>query len=46
MGVSVAFYYSSGMGFDLDDGADLDEYEFMEPGLLDRLLGKRPTNTG
>ena len=45
MGVSVAFYYSSGMGFDLDDGADLDEYELMEPGLLDRLLGKSPTNT-
>ncbi len=48
MGVSVAFYYSSGIGFDLDDGSDLDEYELMEPGLLDRLIGpRRPvTNTG
>lgn len=43
MGVSVAFYYSSGMGFDLDDGSDLDEYEHMEPGLLERLLGRIPT---
>ena len=42
MGVSVAFYYSSGMGFDLDDGSDLDEYEHMEPGLLERLMGRRP----
>ena len=43
MGVSVAFYYSSGMGFDLDDGSDLDEYEIMEPGLLERLTGSKPT---
>lgn len=42
MGVSVAFYYSSGMGFDLDDGSDLEEYEHMEPGLLERLLGRPP----
>ncbi|MYC33498.1 MAG: 2-phospho-L-lactate guanylyltransferase [Chloroflexi bacterium] len=42
MGVSVAFYYSGGMGFDLDDGSDLDEYEHMEPGLLERLMGRRP----
>ena len=42
MGVSVAFYYSSGMGFDLDDGSDLDEYEHMEPGLLERLMGRKP----
>ena len=42
MGVSVAFYYSSGMGFDLDDGSDRDEYEHMEPGLLERLMGRRP----
>ena len=44
MGVSVAFYYSSGMGFDLDDGSDLEEYEHMEPGLLERLLGRPPAN--
>ena len=44
MGVSVAFYYSSGMGFDLDDGSDLDEYEHMEPGLLERLMGRKPGN--
>ena len=44
MGVSVAFYYSSGMGFDLDDGSDLEEYEHMEPGLLERLLGRKPGN--
>ena len=44
MGVSVAFYYSSGMGFDLDDGSDLEEYEHMEPGLLERLLGRPPTS--
>ena len=43
MGVSVAFYYSQGMGFDLDDGSDLEEYEHMEPGLLERLLGRKPT---
>ena len=42
MGVSVAFYYSSGLGFDLDDGSDLDEYEHMEPGLLERLMGRKP----
>ena len=44
MGVSVAFYYSSGMGFDLDDGSDLEEYEHMEPGLLERLMGRNPGN--
>ncbi len=44
MGVSLAFYYSSGMGFDLDDGSDLDEYEHMEPGLLERLMGRKPGN--
>ncbi len=43
MGVSLAFYYSSGMGFDLDDGSDLDEYEVMEPGLLERLMRTRRT---
>ena len=42
MGVSVAFYYSEGMGFDLDDGSDLQEYEHMEPGLLERLMGRKP----
>ena len=30
------------MGFDLDDGSDLEEYEHMEPGLLTRLLGREP----
>ena len=36
-GISVAIYYSPGMGFDLDTYDDLRTYEYMEPGLLDRL---------
>ena len=38
LGVSVAICYSPGMGFDLDTAADLETYESMEPGFLDRLI--------
>ena len=37
LGVSVAIYYSPGIGFDLDTYDDLRTYEYMEPGLLDKL---------
>ena len=37
LGVSVAMCYSPGTGFDLDTAADLETYERMEPGFLDRL---------
>ena len=37
LGVSVAMCYSSGLGFDLDIPEDLETYQHMEPGLLDRL---------
>ena len=36
-GISVAMYYSPGMGFDLDTYDDLRTYEYMEPGLMNRL---------
>ena len=42
MGVSVAICYSPGLGFDLDTPDDLETYEHMEPGLLERLLPGRP----
>ena len=35
--VSVAICYSPGLGFDLDITEDLETYEQMEPGFLDRL---------
>ena len=38
LGVSVAICYSPGLGFDLDTADDLDTYEHMEPGLVQRLL--------
>ena len=37
LGVSVAICYSPGLGFDLDIPEDLETYQHMEPGLLDRL---------
>ena len=39
-GISVAFCYSPGIGFDLDIPEDLETYQHMEPGLLDRLAGE------
>ena len=41
MGISVAICYSPGLGFDLDTPDDLEAYEHMEPGLLERLLPQR-----
>lgn len=35
--ISVAIYYSPGLGFDLDTHDDLRVYEYMEPGLLKKL---------
>ncbi len=35
--ISVAICYSPGLGFDLDIPEDLETYQHMEPGLLDRL---------
>ncbi len=35
---SVAIAYSPGLGFDLDIDDDLDSYQHMEPGLIDRLM--------
>lgn len=40
-GVSVAICYSPGLGFDLDTSADLETYERMEPGLIERLVAGR-----
>ena len=37
LGVSAAIYHSPGLAFDLDTAEDLRAYEFMEPGLLDKL---------
>ena len=37
-GISVAICYSQGLGFDLDTIDDLETYEHMEPGLLERLV--------
>ena len=39
LGISVAFCYSIGLGMDLDSPEDLDTYQHIEPGLLDRLIG-------
>jgi 2-phospho-L-lactate guanylyltransferase len=36
--VSVAICYSPGLGYDLDTIDDLESYEHMEPGLLQRLV--------
>ena len=36
-GVSVAIYYSPGLGFDLDTSEDLRTYEYMEPGFLEKM---------
>ncbi len=41
LGVSVAICYSPGLGFDLDTPSDLETYELMEPGLLERLVPGR-----
>ena len=38
MEISVAICYSPGLGFDLDTVDDLEKYEHMEPGLLNRLV--------
>ena len=35
---SVAIAYSPGLGFDLDIDDDLESYQHMEPGLIDRLM--------
>jgi 2-phospho-L-lactate guanylyltransferase len=43
---SVAICYSPGLGFDLDIVDDLETYQHMEPGLLDRLIPGRPRPTG
>jgi 2-phospho-L-lactate guanylyltransferase len=47
MEVSVAICYSPGLGFDLDTVDDLETYEQMEPGLLERLVphwkGSKPS---
>ncbi len=37
LGLSVAIYYSAGLGFDLDTFEDLRSYEYIEPGLLEKL---------
>ena len=37
IGVSVAIYYSPGLGFDLDTNEDLRAYEYIEPGFLERI---------
>ena len=39
LGISVAFCYSTGLGMDLDSPEDLETYQHIEPGLLDRLTG-------
>ncbi len=47
LGVSVAICYSPGLGFDLDTTEDLETYEHMEPGLLNRLMpGSAPSPVG
>ena len=35
---SVAIAYSPGLGLDLDVADDLDSYQHMEPGLIERLI--------
>jgi 2-phospho-L-lactate guanylyltransferase len=37
-GVSIAICYSPGLGFDLDVSEDLETFQHMEPGLIDRLV--------
>ncbi|PKB82804.1 MAG: 2-phospho-L-lactate guanylyltransferase [SAR202 cluster bacterium Io17-Chloro-G9] len=39
LGISAAFCYSPGLGMDLDAPEDLETYQHIEPGLLDRLMG-------
>jgi hypothetical protein len=39
MQVSVAICYSPGLGFDLDISDDLETFQHMEPGLIERLVG-------
>jgi len=43
MEVSVAICYSPGLGFDLDITDDLETFQHMEPGLIDRLSGRGPS---
>ncbi len=38
MEISVAICYSPGLGFDLDTVDDLESFQHMEPGLLERLV--------
>ncbi|MDP6548518.1 MAG: 2-phospho-L-lactate guanylyltransferase [Dehalococcoidia bacterium] len=45
LGVSVAICYSPGLGFDLDTPSDLETYELMEPGLMDRLVPRRASSS-
>ena len=40
LGLSVAIYYSPGLGFDLDTNEDLRAYEYMEPGFLERVTSQ------
>jgi len=44
--ISVSIYYSQGLGFDLDTIDDLESYEHMEPGLLQRLVPHWQGTTG
>ena len=44
MEVSVAICYSPGLGFDLDITDDLETFQRMEPGLIDRLSGRGPSS--
>ena len=44
MEVSVAICYSPGLGFDLDITDDLETFQHMEPGLIDRLSGRGTSN--
>jgi len=39
MQVSVAICYSPGLGYDLDISDDLETFQHMEPGLIERLVG-------
>jgi 2-phospho-L-lactate guanylyltransferase len=44
--ISVSIFYSQGLGFDLDTIDDLESYEHMEPGLLQRLVPQWRGPTG
>ena len=44
MEVSVAICYSPGLGFDLDITDDLETFQHMEPGVIDRLSGRGPSS--